>query len=153
MTRILIYGAGVIGSLYGAMLADAGFDVTLYARGKRLESLQTNGLRYVGNKQIKTAPVTVISKLERTDRYDFIFLTVRENQLLAALSELKENISPTIVTMVNSLDTYDKWEALSGKDERVQVLSHAIDGGCSRLRVQQQLWRSVYVPAFHESAE
>ena len=115
MTRILIYGAGVIGSLYGALLADAGFDVTMYARGKRLESLQTNGLRYWENEQVKTAPVTVISKLERSNHYDFIFLTVRENQLLAALSELKENISPTIVTMVNSLDAYDKWEAVCGK--------------------------------------
>ena len=113
--KVLVYGAGVIGSLYGALLAEAGNDVTVYARGKRLECLQTQGLRYMENKQIKTAPVTVISRLEPTDRYDFIFLTVRENQLLTALSELRENISSTIVTMVNSLDTYDKWEAVCGK--------------------------------------
>ena len=34
--RILIYGAGVIGSLYGAQLAEAGHDVSVYARGLRL---------------------------------------------------------------------------------------------------------------------
>ena len=30
--RILIFGAGVIGSLYGALLAEAGYDVSIYAR-------------------------------------------------------------------------------------------------------------------------
>ena len=33
--RILIFGAGVIGSLYGTMLAEAGYDVSIYARGRR----------------------------------------------------------------------------------------------------------------------
>ena len=32
----------------------------------------------------------------------------------AALEELRQNVSPTIVTMVNSLETYDSWEALCG---------------------------------------
>ena len=33
--RILIYGAGVIGPLYVALLAEAGYDTSIYARGKR----------------------------------------------------------------------------------------------------------------------
>ena len=32
----------------------------------------------------------------------------------AALEELRQNVSPTIVTMVNSLETYDSWEGLCG---------------------------------------
>ena len=39
---------------------------------------------------------------------------VRGSQLHAALEELRRNSSPTIVTMVNSLETYDKWEAICG---------------------------------------
>lgn len=31
------------------------------------------------------------------------------------MQELQDNISPTIVTMVNSLETYDKWEGICGK--------------------------------------
>ena len=42
--RILIYGAGVIGSLYAALFAEAGYDTSIYARGKRLEALRNNGL-------------------------------------------------------------------------------------------------------------
>ncbi len=49
------------------------------------------------------------------DAYDFILLTVRENQLYEALTELKNNKSNIIVTMVNSLDSYKKWEDIVGK--------------------------------------
>ena len=113
--KILIYGAGVIGSLYASLLSEAGVDVSIYARGKRLESLLKNGLLYKKDNQIKTAKVTVVSKVQDDDLYDFVFLTVRENQLRTALVELKDNVSPTIVTMVNSLDTYDSWEEICGK--------------------------------------
>jgi len=38
--RILIVGAGVNGSVCAAALHRAGYDVTVLARGKRLEELQ-----------------------------------------------------------------------------------------------------------------
>ena len=113
--RLLIYGAGVIGSLYAALFANAGFDTSLYARGSRLEALQTKGLLYLKDEQVRKASVRILSKLEDDDRYDFIFLTVRENQLFGALGELKTNHSPCIVTMVNSIDDYGKWENICGK--------------------------------------
>ena len=113
--RLLIYGAGVIGSLYAALFAQAGLETSLYARGKRLETLQTDGLLYLDKRRIQKADVTILSELQSGDRYDFIFLTVRENQLIQALNELKANQSPCIVTMVNSIDDYGKWESICGK--------------------------------------
>lgn len=38
--RILIYGAGVIGSLYAALFSASGVDTTVYARGRRLADLR-----------------------------------------------------------------------------------------------------------------
>ena len=112
--RILIFGAGVIGSLYGALLAEAGYDVSVYARGRRLESLIRNGLLLKSGATIRKAPVKVLSSVEPDDCYDFIILAVKENQLHAALKDLRQNSSPTIVTMVNSLENYDRWEAICG---------------------------------------
>ncbi len=112
--RILIFGAGVIGSLYAAKFAEVGYDVTVYARGRRLESLTQDGLLIKSKGKIRKVPIKVLSALEPEDRYDLVFLTVRENQLHAALKELRQNVSPTIVTMVNSLETYDQWEAICG---------------------------------------
>lgn len=113
--RILIYGAGVIGSLYAALLAETGPEISVYARGRRLESLKEHGLQYRRKNEVRTAAVNVLSVLEPDDKYDFILLAVRENQLEDALRELRGNCSPVIVTMVNSLDTYDKWENICGK--------------------------------------
>lgn len=113
--RLLIYGAGVIGSLYAALFAEAGYDTSIYARGKRLEVLQTKGLQYLENSEVKKAKVFVLSELRDDDQYDFVFLTVRENQLYQALAELRTNQSKHIVTMVNSIDNYEKWEKICGK--------------------------------------
>ena len=126
--RILIFGAGVIGSLYGALLAEAGYDVSVYARGRRLESLTRDGLLYKRKGKIRKAPVRVLSKLEEEDCYDFVLLTVRENQLHAALEELRQNSSPTIVTMVNSLETYDQWEAICGEGRIIPAFPGAGGG-------------------------
>ena len=112
--KLLIYGAGVIGSLYAAAFAEAGYNTTVYARGERLEVLQTLGLQYEKSGKVGKANVTVIGTLENDDWYDFIFLTVKENQVRTALEELKLNISPNIVTMVNTLEPYGNWERICG---------------------------------------
>ena len=112
--RLLIYGAGVIGSLYAVLLRKAGFDVSVYARGRRLAVLKSRGLLYYENNKLRKSKVKVLKELKRDDKYDFIFLTVRENQLYAALEELKYNNSD-IVTMVNSIDDYRNWEDICGK--------------------------------------
>ena len=113
--RILIYGAGVIGSLYAVLFAETGYDTSIYARGKRLEFLKKNGLLYKKKQNIRRAEATILGELSDNDAYDFILLTVRENQLYEALAELKNNKSNIIVTMVNSLDSYKKWEDIVGK--------------------------------------
>lgn len=112
--RLLIFGAGVIGSLYASLFAEAGFDTTVYARGARLETLKKKGLLYLKSEKVTKANVSVLSKLKDDDEYDFIFLTVRENQLYQALEELKTNNSKCIVTMVNSINGYDEWENICG---------------------------------------
>ena len=115
MARILVYGAGVIGSLYACLFSKAGESVTVYARGKRLEELSANGLRYFNGAKVCTAKAVVTGTLKEDDIYDFILLAVRENQLHEALAELKTNQSHTIITMVNSLEDYSLWEKICGE--------------------------------------
>jgi ketopantoate reductase len=42
--KVLIVGAGVIGSFNAARMSDAGRDVTLLARGRRLADLREHGV-------------------------------------------------------------------------------------------------------------
>lgn len=113
--RLLIYGAGVIGCLYAALFSKAGYDTTIYARGKRLEALKDSGLLFEAKGRVYRAEVTVIEKLNGHDRFDYIFLPVRENQVHTALGELRFNNSPNIVTFVNTLEPYGCWEEICGK--------------------------------------
>lgn len=113
--RILIYGAGVIGSTYAVYLSRSGCEVTVLARGLRLEALCQKGLLYRNGKAVQKAEVRFMEQLPSDDRYDYVFLTVRAGQVRHALEQLKDNISPTIVTMVNSLEDYSEWEDICGK--------------------------------------
>ena len=70
----------------------------------------------------------LLLKIEPGDRYDLVFLAVRENQLHTALEELRQNCSPTIVTMVNSLETYDQWEEICGEGRIIPAFPGAGGG-------------------------
>ena len=65
--RILIYGAGVIGSLYAVLFAETGYDTSIYARGKRLEFLKKNGLLYKKNQNIRWAEATILGECYRME--------------------------------------------------------------------------------------
>ena len=41
--RVLVVGAGALGGFYGAMLARAGNDVTVLARGAALDAVRASG--------------------------------------------------------------------------------------------------------------
>jgi 2-dehydropantoate 2-reductase len=102
--KILIYGAGVIGSIYAAKLFEAKNDVTLLARGKRYESLLQNGVTIkdqLTGEKIK-AHIPLVKQLATNDSYDLIFVTVRLDQIKNVMSDLKTNRgSSKVMLMLN----------------------------------------------------
>lgn len=110
MKKILIFGAGVIGSVYAEKLALSGHNVSVLARNERLKELKLNGLLLSENgKKIIKTNVTVISELKIDDIYDYIFVTLRNDQVKAALNILGENQSKNFVFMVNTSSGYADW--------------------------------------------
>jgi len=65
------------------------YGVSVYARGRRLESMSQDGLLVKYKGKIRKASVKVLSRLEAEDRYELVFLTVRENQQHAAPDEIR----------------------------------------------------------------
>ncbi|MEK4043631.1 2-dehydropantoate 2-reductase N-terminal domain-containing protein [Paenibacillus sp. FSL H8-0048] len=112
--RILIFGAGVIGSIYAIKLMEAGYDVSLFARADRFRLLQEKGLQYNDKGTVRMVPVKVMDVLEDDDIYDFIFVTVRYDRAESALLALKDNQSPNIVTMTNSPIGFSSWRGIVG---------------------------------------
>ncbi|MEK8130744.1 2-dehydropantoate 2-reductase N-terminal domain-containing protein [Paenibacillus filicis] len=112
--RILIFGAGVIGSMYAIKLIEAGFDVSLFAHSNRFKSLRENGLQYKEKGTVRSIQVNVIDTLENDDVYDFIFVTVRYDRSESALLALKDNQSKNIVTMTSNSIGFSSWLDIVG---------------------------------------
>lgn len=92
-TKILMYGAGPLGSLFAARLHEGGNDVSLLARGKRLSDLREHGivLRDFFTKQETVTHVNIVESLEPGDAYDLVLVIMRKNHALEILPVLAEN--------------------------------------------------------------
>ena len=113
---MLFCGGGVIGSLYGARLAAAGADVTLLARGHRLQFLSENGVAlvngYTGARSVQE--VQVVDRLDKASRWDLIVVAVRKNQVAALLPELAAAQSDNILFLGNSVSGPEELVAAIG---------------------------------------
>jgi 2-dehydropantoate 2-reductase len=109
--KILIYGAGVIGSTYGGLMAKSGYTITVLARNRRLIELKKQGLLLQRINEIKSEKilVNVISNSGIEGSYDYVFVTLRNDQIKQALSELSTINSPCFVFMVNTCLGYKEW--------------------------------------------
>jgi 2-dehydropantoate 2-reductase len=102
---ILVYGAGVIGSVYAARLKAAGHNISLLARGQRAVSLRAHGIQLENASTGKktTTQVAVVEQLAPTDKYDVVIVTVRLDQLHSILPVLAANHEiPTLLFLLNN---------------------------------------------------
>jgi 2-dehydropantoate 2-reductase len=85
--KILVVGAGVIGSVYACKLVDAGHDVTIVARGERLADLRTFGL-VIENAESGVRSEVTVSSVSAPDpalEYELVLVSVRSEQLASTL--------------------------------------------------------------------
>ncbi|QUL57859.1 ketopantoate reductase family protein [Paenibacillus tritici] len=105
--RILVMGAGVLGSYLAHVLIRGGNDVTVLARTKRAAQLQQDGLviRHYFQRRTTVDQVKVVSELRAEDIYDLIFVVMKYNDFPAVLPALADNGSANIVLVGNNGDT------------------------------------------------
>jgi 2-dehydropantoate 2-reductase len=102
--RILLVGAGVVGTVYGASLADAGDTVSVLAHGVRTTAIAENGLkaRDVADGHVVEASVRVVAD-PGTDAYDLVLVAVTRDQFATACAPLTALAgAPTILLLGNS---------------------------------------------------
>lgn len=89
--RIIVYGAGAVGSVIGARLHQSGRDVVLVARGAHLEAIQRDGLRLRAPGEDVRLPIPAVSHPSaiafRDD--DVVLLTMKTQDTEAALRDLE----------------------------------------------------------------
>jgi 2-dehydropantoate 2-reductase len=109
--RILVYGAGAIGSIFAGKMAQKGYDVTILARRNRYNEINEKGiiLKNSLNGKIDNINIKLIETLLENDIYDYIIVVVQNTQIDAILPVLEQNKSPNIVFVVNNPLGYEKW--------------------------------------------
>jgi 2-dehydropantoate 2-reductase len=103
--KILVYGAGPLGSLFAAKLHEAGHDVSLLARGQRLADLIEYGIVLVdtqtGRKMV--AHPRLVERLTPEDAYDLVLVIMRKNRALEILPILAVNQhTPNVLFLMNN---------------------------------------------------
>jgi len=90
--RILVAGGGVIGSVYGGKLLQAGHDVVMLARGERLSDLQREGLilEEAESGQRTVLPVSTVASVGPEERYDLVMASLRRDQMTGILPVLTD---------------------------------------------------------------
>jgi 2-dehydropantoate 2-reductase len=134
--KFLIAGAGAIGAYIGARMAQAGFDVTLFARGPHLRAMQKHGVQVKSVDGDFVARPAIAGSLEDVGPVDVVFLGVKAHGLPQLAPQLKPVLGPetTVVSTQNGIPWWyfegfgGTWEGM--RLERVDphgVISAAIE--------------------------
>lgn len=117
--RILVYGAGVIGSVYAARLHEEGHDVAVLARGPRLAAIRERGilLEAATTGERTEVKVPAVESLAPEDAYELVVVAMQKTQVAAVLPILGANDhTPSVLFLGNNA---------AGPDALVQALGPA----------------------------
>jgi 2-dehydropantoate 2-reductase len=103
--KFLIAGAGAIGAYIGARMAEAGLDVTLFARGPHLRAMRERGVQVKSSEGDFIARPAIARSLEEVGPVDVVFLAVKAHGLPALAPQLKPVLGPetTVVSTQNGI--------------------------------------------------
>lgn len=110
--KIAILGPGCIGSTFAFQLARAGHQVTVVARGKRLEQLQRD--QAIEDVTGKRAVVSVSAALDPATEWDLVLVSVLATQVDAVLPALTASAAKTVMFMFNTFEPLDRLRAAVG---------------------------------------
>ena len=125
--RIIILGAGAIGSVYGAKLSRH-HDVTLIGGAAHVAAIQRDGLRDAGPARRHAAPAGRSPRLASIEPGTLILLTTKVNNNVAAVDADRRRCCRTGVTIVcvqNGLYSEDLVKALVERSRAGAARDHA----------------------------
>lgn len=105
--KIIVFGAGSIGSLYGGLLAHSGEEVHLVGRPHHMNAIAKYGLKIISeDTEIVSHPIPHTSVSEIDDA-DLILLTTKAYSIYEALKSLEPLAHVPIVVLQNGLGNED----------------------------------------------
>ena len=100
--KIVILGAGALGSIIGGHLAQAGEDVTVIARGQRAAYVQQHGITLTGLADF-TVPVAVTTQPQAVHAADVLVVAVKTYDTEAALESISHLKVGSVLSIQNGV--------------------------------------------------
>ena len=99
--KICVVGAGAIGGLLGATLAESGEDVTLIARGAHLEAIRARGLEVTmrDGSVVRATEIAATSDMTECGPQDIVVLAVKAHQIAPIAGDLPALLGPETVVL------------------------------------------------------
>ena len=119
--KVLVMGAGALGSAFGGMLADAGYDVTLIGREKHMKPIREHGLRITGiwgSHAIKNIIATSELNANCEPDADVVLLTTKSFDTENAMQELQPLIADdsVVISLQNGIGNEEIIARYVGKE-------------------------------------
>ncbi len=115
--RVCVVGAGAIGGLMAAKLAQGGNDVTVIDKGPHLQAIQKNGLTLEWHDgKVSTAKVKAFDRALEAGKQDLVILAVKAHFLDQVVRDIDTLLTPeTIVLTVQNGLPWWYFQKLGGK--------------------------------------
>ena len=103
--RIGVFGAGAIGALLGAKLAQAGAEVTFIARGPHLAAMQAKGVELRDETGSSTVKVRCFQDAAEAGEQDYVVVALKAHSLPGAAPAIAKMMGPhsALVTAINGV--------------------------------------------------
>ena len=120
--KVLVLGAGAIGSLYAAKLSGTN-DVTVLARQEHADAINRDGLRLVG-RESSTHRVRAVTTVDRVPSETLVLLTTKVNDNRAVTNALRGRIDANVIILCiqNGLGGEDIVKEVLGRPQSPLVL-------------------------------
>ncbi len=122
MSRICIFGAGAIGGYMGAMMADAGADVSLVARGPHLAAIKENGLRLRKDGEESVTHPKATQDPAELGPQDYVIVTLKAHSISGVVDAMQPLLGPetAVVFGVNGVPWW-YFYGLPGEHENTRL--------------------------------
>ncbi len=140
MKNICIYGAGAIGGWMGFLLASAGYNVSMVARGETLAALQKHGLRLSHGGIVDSVPVKASADPAEFGVQDLVVIAVKAPSLAQIAKSIAPLIGPhtVVLTAMNGVPWWF-FNGFGGELENTQLKSVDPTGEIAKAIAPQHL--------------
>lgn len=122
--RVVVFGAGAVGSYFGAKLAQAGAPVTLIGRSTHVDPIRAGGLRFESGGLTQQVAIGADTQSEPLRDADLVLLCVKTLDTEAAARTIATLAPPTalVVSMQNGVDNVERIAQAAGVDAMAAVV-------------------------------